>query len=218
MNREKEDVVHAIGFQSSVLKNCFKKIITIEGRASRLEFWLFLCIILTISLLFLPIEYLISLCEKEHTVRFICIRVLSILFLPICIRRLHDIGKTGWTIALDWITPVFITSSIYFLSNSIAIILVSIFILTKIFVWAIRRFHSIENVRWPFFMIDLMIHLSLFAFVFWAKTVAINVQETILWAVIVIIIRALTLLVRDSDPQENEYGKYPKYYNTNNYN
>lgn len=75
------------------LKLSFNRLSDIKGRSRRSEFWWFalaVCLGSTV-LAFIPfIGWLISL-------------VLSILSIPVAIRRLHDVGKSGWCLLLSLI-------------------------------------------------------------------------------------------------------------------
>ena len=65
------------------IKTCFSKYVTFSGRATRSEYWWFalLCFIVGI----IPLVNLLGL----------------LLFLPsvaVAVRRLHDVGKSGWNL------------------------------------------------------------------------------------------------------------------------
>lgn len=100
------------------VKTCFGKYATFEGRASRSEYWffcLFNCIISTIlfglaiiinqenvSLIFLGLAFVYTL----------------VVFLPglaVTIRRLHDIGKSGWLYCVIFIPYIGAFIILYFL-------------------------------------------------------------------------------------------------------
>ena len=92
-----------------VLKTCYKKSFTIEGRASRSEFWLFQ--------LHLPILSIVVIFFFEANAPYALLFLLTIFFwlllfasIPayfcLTIRRLHDIGYTGWVI-LPFLFPIF---------------------------------------------------------------------------------------------------------------
>lgn len=100
------------------VKTCFRKYATFEGRASRSEYWffcLFNCIISTIlfglaivinqenvSLFFLGLTFLYTL----------------VVFLPglaAAVRRLHDIGKSGWLYCVIFIPYLGAFILLYFL-------------------------------------------------------------------------------------------------------
>ena len=64
------------------IKTCFSKYATFSGRASRSEYWFFFLFSFLLS--FIPI------------VNFIAGLALLIPSLAVAVRRLHDIGKSGW--------------------------------------------------------------------------------------------------------------------------
>lgn len=100
------------------VKTCFRKYATFKGRASRSEYWffcLFNCIISSIlfglaiainqesiSLIFLGLTFVYTL----------------VVFLPalaVTVRRLHDIGKSGWLYCIVFIPYVGAFILLYFL-------------------------------------------------------------------------------------------------------
>lgn len=100
------------------VKTCFRKYANFEGRASRSEYWFFSffnCIIFTIlfglaiainqehvSLIFLGLTFLYNL----------------VVFLPglaAAVRRLHDIGKSGWLYCVIFIPYIGALILLYFL-------------------------------------------------------------------------------------------------------
>lgn len=91
-----------MGFLEAV-KACFGKYATFEGRARRSEYWFFTLFNFLVSLLLGWIPVLGWL---------ICLA----LFLPglaVCVRRLHDTGRSGWWFLLVLI-PVVNLILIYF--------------------------------------------------------------------------------------------------------
>ena len=72
---------------SESIKTCFKKAFVFSGRADRSEFWWFYLFYLLIS----GGSYLVS--NTAYWITFLA-------FFPSCtsvsVRRLHDIGKSGW--------------------------------------------------------------------------------------------------------------------------
>ncbi len=114
-----------MNFLNSV-KSAFNNYADFDGRANRQEFWCFTCSYLLIStLLFMLIEYLHGV-EQIHSI-YILITILFIvfqvaIFIPIIslsVRRLHDIGRSGWYMLMILIPIVgFITLLIFYLSKS----------------------------------------------------------------------------------------------------
>ena len=92
------------------VKTCFKKILDIQGRASRSEYWwfvLFVALVPTIVMFFLFFVVVLlgggNLAESNSFV----ILILLISFGPavvalttVSVRRLHDLNKSGWYIAI----------------------------------------------------------------------------------------------------------------------
>jgi uncharacterized membrane protein YhaH (DUF805 family) len=77
------------------VKTCFKKSITISGRASRSEFWFFYLSSILAA---------VGLGVIDGLLGGVGISLLTLAFIPASftasIRRLHDIGKSGWMILL----------------------------------------------------------------------------------------------------------------------
>lgn len=98
-------------FKGSI-KSCFNKYASFEGRASRSEFWYFALFNCLVSTLFMIVNVFFLCNNMEGIVGFVYI--LQILFslvvvLPsfaVVVRRLHDIGKSGWWFLITLI-PLF---------------------------------------------------------------------------------------------------------------
>ena len=77
------------------VKTCFKKSITISGRASRSEFWFFFLA---------SILGMFGLGVIDGLLGGVGISILALAFLPASwtasIRRMHDTGKSGWMLLL----------------------------------------------------------------------------------------------------------------------
>ena len=97
---------------TEAIQTCFSKIITIDGRASRSEywyFWLFTAIIGAIC----------NFVFKENsTIPAIVSGILSLCTLTVSIRRLHDTGRSGWWLLLDLTVIGAIVPFIFFLMDS----------------------------------------------------------------------------------------------------
>lgn len=63
------------------IKTCFSKYVTFSGRASRSEYWWFALFSFIVG--FIPVVNLLGL-------------LLILPGLAVAVRRLHDIGKSGW--------------------------------------------------------------------------------------------------------------------------
>ena len=71
----------------------FNKYITLSGRATRAEFWYFMLAI------YIVVYSILGFAQDETTylILVIIISIISTLILvPITVRRLHDLGKSGW--------------------------------------------------------------------------------------------------------------------------
>ncbi len=75
------------------IQTCLSKIVTFEGRARRSEYWYF-------SLFVFIISGVINLIFKGGLVPTILSILLSICSLSAEVRRLHDVGKSGWWLLL----------------------------------------------------------------------------------------------------------------------
>ena len=63
------------------IKTCFSKYVTFSGRATRSEYWWFA--LLSFIVAFIPVVNLLSI-------------LLILPGLAVAVRRLHDVGKSGW--------------------------------------------------------------------------------------------------------------------------
>jgi len=84
------------------IDNClrFKNVRNFQGRASRSEFWWFYLFIILIDILAEVIFYIVV--ESLFISIIIVILLLYAAFaqLSVAVRRLHDVGKSGWWILL----------------------------------------------------------------------------------------------------------------------
>jgi len=96
-----------MGFMQAV-KACFAKYATFDGRARRSEYWYWTLFNILVSLFLGWIPFLGWL---------ICLAM----FLPgiaVCVRRLHDIGKSGWWYLLVLIPLVNLVLIYFFICDS----------------------------------------------------------------------------------------------------
>jgi len=95
------------------VKTCFKKILNIQGRASRSEYWWFMLFfafvpVLTMYGLILIVSFLLALLGIENfPIESLTIVIAVLVFAPVVValttvsvRRLHDLNKSGWYIAV----------------------------------------------------------------------------------------------------------------------
>lgn len=94
----------------NALTHSFKNFGNVAGRASRAEYWLFQ---LNVCLFFLFIICMLTLCASSEEAIAICtgILILGILVLlipsiTISIRRLHDVGMSGWFMLINLIPSI----------------------------------------------------------------------------------------------------------------
>ncbi len=84
-----------------------------QGRTARTEFWHYILVYLVLSILldFLGIRLL-------STVVGLALLVPT---LAISVRRLHDVGKSGWLVLVP-IVPAFLTVSLFYLSGPLGVV------------------------------------------------------------------------------------------------
>jgi len=90
-------------FVESIKTVAFKKYATFEGKASRSELWWFL---LFTQLFQLILQYMYAGLSITAPLSLAFIISSLIFFIPtltVSVRRLHDIGKSGWWIILPWV-------------------------------------------------------------------------------------------------------------------
>ena len=87
-----------------VLKN---KYATFSGRARRKEYWMFLLINLVVSVALALIDSLIGSVSESGMGLLSSVSSIGVLIpsLALSVRRLHDIGRTGWWVLIS-IIPV----------------------------------------------------------------------------------------------------------------
>jgi uncharacterized membrane protein YhaH (DUF805 family) len=74
------------------IRICFAKYGQFEGRASRAEFWWFMLFDLLVSIA----AAMIDATRDNDLVQFVCTLVLLLPGLAVTVRRLHDVGRSGW--------------------------------------------------------------------------------------------------------------------------
>ncbi len=80
-----------MGFVQSV-ETCLKKYVVFEGRASRSEFWWFWLATFAVS-------FLIQLLHIDWLSSIISLALL-LPSLGVAVRRMHDVGKSGWFVLI----------------------------------------------------------------------------------------------------------------------
>lgn len=89
------------------VETCFRKYVDFSGRASRSEYWWFFLAYLIVAIVAI-VGRLIN--------QYIPIAVILVVLLPlmaVTVRRLHDIGKSGWMILIGLIPIIGMLVLIY---------------------------------------------------------------------------------------------------------
>ena len=78
---------------------CFKQYADFKGRARRKEYWLFTLFNILVLTALLVLDYVIGWADDTLGFGVLYALYAIMAFIPslaVCIRRLHDIGKSGW--------------------------------------------------------------------------------------------------------------------------
>jgi len=91
----------------SSVKTCFVKYVDFKGRAPRSEYWYFTLFVVVLSWVSTYLDFQFSLTYgegfSEQGILNLITSLLTLLpSLAVGIRRLHDIGKSGWWILLPF--------------------------------------------------------------------------------------------------------------------
>tara|TARA_B110000003_G_scaffold143710_1_gene144903 strand:- start:68 stop:487 length:420 start_codon:yes stop_codon:yes gene_type:complete len=115
-------------------KSGFSNIITWKGRASRSEFWWFylVFIIIQVVLTFLTVNYFIYGIAAS-IISYILNLVLSLSVLSLSVRRLHDVGLSGWWYWI-FLAPLVIDKNVNTSGKSTYLVLFGFMYLYKIFI------------------------------------------------------------------------------------
>ena len=87
---------------TDAVKSCFRQYAGFSGRARRSEYWYF-------TLFNILLSYVVGFISGRTNALWLSIVVSLALFLPglaVCIRRLHDIGKSGWWYLIGFVPVV----------------------------------------------------------------------------------------------------------------
>jgi len=102
-------------FQRYFINTVTKHYVDFNGRASRSEFWYFVLYYFLLSLVFALIDYFVlnpmlgATPEQAASGGFLQMIFALAVFLPylsLGVRRLHDIGKSGWWLLLSFVPIV----------------------------------------------------------------------------------------------------------------
>ena len=98
-------------------KNLFTRLISFEGRAKRKEYWL---VTLWITLLMFPVMIIQAIVEEnpEYALLGACLYVIwwipvAYVSVALSVRRLHDLGKNGWLVLLNFVPILNVVLCIY---------------------------------------------------------------------------------------------------------
>lgn len=100
------------------IKTCFSKYVVFHGRASRSEYWyfyLFNCIIYAFLIGLALIINLETISMLLFGAAILYMLVVTLPGLAVSVRRLHDIGKSGWLFCVSFIPYVGALILLYFL-------------------------------------------------------------------------------------------------------
>ena len=130
------------------VKTCFKKILDVQGRASRSEYWWFMLFSAFVPVLVMFfLFFVVALLGGENLTDSdsVAIPILIISFGPavvalttVSVRRLHDLNKSGWYVA------------IYYALDLIAILPVISPTLSNILLWLSSGFYIYLTVIFMF--------------------------------------------------------------------
>lgn len=90
---------------TAAVKTCFSKYAIFAGRARRSEYWWWILFTVLLSVAVTLLGALLPISGSSVVLKFIMNVALFLPSLAVGIRRLHDIGKSGWWILL-FVIPV----------------------------------------------------------------------------------------------------------------
>ena len=169
------------------IKSVFSKYAVFSGRARRSEYWYFVLFCFLVSFALGCIPFLSAL-------SFIWWLAIIIPSIAVSVRRLHDIGKSGWNYLFFLIPELLLEGYLFYF----------IFLVIKEMKDAGFKFYNIlDNFR---AIVDrVMLHTSELRTL--GILTIIDLVVTIVW---------LVWFTRDSQPGENKWGPNPKEVSSNN--
>ncbi|MBL7471409.1 DUF805 domain-containing protein [Robertkochia sediminum] len=87
---------------------CFKQYADFSGRAGRTEFWMFFVINKILIFLALMIDHVVGTSSPDNLYGVFSVLYLLAVFIPalaVRVRRLHDVGESGWMLLIG-VIPV----------------------------------------------------------------------------------------------------------------
>ena len=76
----------------NAISACFSKYATFTGRASRSEFWYFYLFYMILYI----VGAIVGASAGSQFIQYLFILPLWLPFIAVAIRRMHDVGKSGW--------------------------------------------------------------------------------------------------------------------------
>jgi uncharacterized membrane protein YhaH (DUF805 family) len=101
-----------MGFSEAVQKG-LANVGNFEGRSSRAEFWWFVLAVWVIEFVLVLITNAIFRGFLGNLIVFVVWIVAFLAILSVAIRRLHDVGQSGW-MAILWFIPCIFLIPLYF--------------------------------------------------------------------------------------------------------
>lgn len=83
--------------------NVIKKYAVFQGRARRKEYWMFTLFNFIVTILLTIVEYMTGI---QSVLVIIYSLILLLPSIGVAVRRLHDIGKTGWWLLISLIPVI----------------------------------------------------------------------------------------------------------------
>ncbi len=106
-NKQGSPVPKSLNFFEAV-HTCLKKYADFSGRASKSEYWWWVLFEFLFVTFFYVFFAMIRISAQEHIGAIISIPFILLPGLAVGVRRLHDIGKSGW-----YIIPMILLSFVY---------------------------------------------------------------------------------------------------------
>lgn len=99
------------------VKNHFSRLLSFQGRAKRKEYWL---VTLGITLLMFPVMIVQVIAEENPEFALLGVCLYVVCWIPVAyvsvalsVRRLHDLGRNGWLVLLNFLPILNVVLCIY---------------------------------------------------------------------------------------------------------
>ncbi|MEZ5752279.1 MAG: DUF805 domain-containing protein [Paracoccaceae bacterium] len=93
---------------TTAIQTCFQKYVTFDGRAARSEFWWFVLFQLIVNVVASGVF------GSKSIIALIITLALFLPSLAVGVRRLHDIGKSGWWVLIGLVPLLGLLVLLYF--------------------------------------------------------------------------------------------------------